>query len=888
MATFLQGVHDEYGPMQLYKPDYAFLMQVYGTRQAEYDRGFNAVKSLYNSALNNSLTSESNELYRQEVFKKIQNSLKSVSGVDLSNPTNIMKAQTLVDPITKDNELAYDMAITQFHQKQKQRMEAAKNSTDAKVRATYNDDSRLAIQFAEQDLKSAKRGDGSIQKIQPQEFVPQEDIAEYLNKAAKDQGIKISLDQRDGKGYIVTTENGPMSQVAFTNWAKAQMGNRFDRQLNQKGFVQAESTIRSVQQSQGLSRDQAINSVADELSKQLMESTTKNAAETDNTLKKLNDEIGTFKKNYPNGIPVSLVGDYKKLLEDRDAHMKELQEHTSLNANIKNQGTQYVAQNLHNIFTSQVKGSVAGSWAKTYSDATTKVSLSADQPLIDKWKIASQEKMHAATIASNEKLKQMELQQKERHHLQDYTLELAKAKGKGEIASEDLVGKYTSNTETAGVDIMNAGRSENNNNLFLKSFGAGNGLMNLIVGSENHNKYFSVLQKVQQIAQGNSNVKLSQEEKDILGEYGTTVGVQVADPNYGAAVAQAVIDNLVGGTYVKAGEKVHMHVKQGKTKNVSGMINVFNDVLGEMTTLMSQRDNLNQNYKNVAKTVLDPAGNIKPEFQGATIVGRMEDGTPIVDVSGLSIEKRKYLDNVVGAEYTSRTHASGDIYQFNNLSAGELFAITNGNIASNIRTSEGAKISQQQLAQLSSTDVSDLFGKNAIFAYDPQSKMVHVKLNVSPSSSAAKALKIASAQNIEMDIPYQTIMANQASLGRVASYVQKNSVNNSSIGSLSSLVANPNARVTAPSFMSAAGFKYDVAGVNDSDGHFGLGINFTYTNPDTKQQEHIYKFQPIENPQDPNSFLKAERYISTMYETYITEKESHDGKFEKEELVKVD
>lgn len=888
MATFLPGVTDQYGPMQLYKPDYAFLMQVYGTRQAEYDRGFSAVKNLYNSALNSSLTSESNELYRQEVFKKIQNSLKSVSGVDLSNPTNIMKAQTLVDPITKDNELAYDMAITQYHQKQKQRMDAAKNSSDAKVRATYNDDSRLAIQFAEEDMKSAKRGDGSIQKIRPQEFVPQEDIADYLNKAAKEQGIKISLDQRDGKGYIVTTENGPMSTVAFTNWAKAQMGNKFDRQLNQKGYVQAESTIRNVQQSQGLSREQAITTVADELSKQLMESTTKNAVETDNVLKKINDEIGTFKKNWPNGIPVSLVKDYKKLLEDRDAHMKELQEHTGLGANIQKEGSQFVAQNLHNIFTSQVKSGVAGMWAKGYSEATTKVSLKADEPLITKWKIASEQKMHAATIASNEKMKMMELAQKERHHEQDYTLEVMKAKGKGEIPSEDLVGKYTSGTEVAGVDVMEQGRSENNNTLFQKSFGAQNGLINIITGSENHNRYYSVLSKVKAIADGNTNTQLTKEEKDILGEYGTKVGIIVADPNNNPAIARAVIDNLVGGTYEAASRQVHYYAKQKKSKEVNSMFETFNGVLGDMGALMSQRENLNTNYKNVAKIVTDGYGHIKSEYQGATISGYLADGTPIINTTGLSIEKRKYLDNVVGTEYTSRTQASGDVYQFNNMSAGELFAITNGNISSNVRTSDGAKISQEQLGNLSSSDVSDLFGKSALFQYDPQSKIVHVKLNVAPSSSAAKALKITSAQSIEMDIPYETVMANKASLGRVASYIQKNSLNASSLGNLSALVANANARVTAPSFMANAGFNYDVSGVEDESGRFGLGINLTFLNPDTGKEEHLYKFKPIENPKDPNSYINAEIYLSQMYETYRTEKEMHDGRFESEELQKVD
>jgi hypothetical protein len=40
MATYTDDVTtDPFGPMQLYKPDYQFLTQVYGTGQAQFDEG---------------------------------------------------------------------------------------------------------------------------------------------------------------------------------------------------------------------------------------------------------------------------------------------------------------------------------------------------------------------------------------------------------------------------------------------------------------------------------------------------------------------------------------------------------------------------------------------------------------------------------------------------------------------------------------------------------------------------------------------------------------------------------------------------------------------------------------------------------------------------------
>ena len=82
MATWKQrGVTT---PVQLWDPDYSFLTKVYSTQQARYDKGFNAVKSVYNSFLNGALTNEGNEAYRSEVFKRLQETLKSTSTLDLS------------------------------------------------------------------------------------------------------------------------------------------------------------------------------------------------------------------------------------------------------------------------------------------------------------------------------------------------------------------------------------------------------------------------------------------------------------------------------------------------------------------------------------------------------------------------------------------------------------------------------------------------------------------------------------------------------------------------------------------------------------------------------------------------------------------------------------
>ena len=74
MATYIKGVTDQFGEIVPYTPNWQFLQTVYSSKQAQYDRGFNMVKSLYNSFLNSPLTNSENEQFRSEMFRKLQKS----------------------------------------------------------------------------------------------------------------------------------------------------------------------------------------------------------------------------------------------------------------------------------------------------------------------------------------------------------------------------------------------------------------------------------------------------------------------------------------------------------------------------------------------------------------------------------------------------------------------------------------------------------------------------------------------------------------------------------------------------------------------------------------------------------------------------------------------
>lgn len=887
MSTFIQGITDNIAPAEVYKPDYAFLTQVYGQRQAEYDRGFNMVKNIYNSALSNPLTSESNEFYRQEVMKKLQNSIKSISGVDLSDPTNVMRAQEIFNPISKDEELAYDMQVTSFHQKQKQRMEQYKNSTDPKMRAQYNDFSRQAIGFAEEDMRSAKRGEGAIQKVRPQEFVPMEDIAEYLNKAAKEQNIGIKVATADGKNpYIVTYGNGKMSYAAFTNWAATQMGNRFDRQLQQQGWVQAEGAIRSIQQSQGVSRDQALQMVSTEFAKKLQTESEEDNVTADKELVKIESKIKLIEEKYPDGINDPDVKEqYVKALQEKDAYVNQRDGSGSMLTKLQQDGQNFVAQNIHGIFAQQAKKQTAQMWAQGYSDATATVDIKSDDVVLTKWKMAQERQLTAAKMKQERELKLMDMQQDQENADREYALKVKIAQGKGELPSESYLGRNAAGQQTfTGVDVYMDGMAKNRDNLFNATFGANNGMMNLVVGAAEHGKYYNVIQKVQQISQGNTNVQLSEEDKKLLTDYGKMVSAKVIDPNNNPQAAQALLDGFVSATYDRSRELVKDYTAIKKTGDVKKMSKTFSDALASMNIMMTQRENILRNAKEISKEITDGYGNLKSGYEAAKLLYRLEDGTPVYDLSGLSDAQQSYLSNRLDAQYSDRARVTGDTFEFSGITSAELFQLIDGaaagNTASSIEVTEtGEKISPTNLSSMSPVSIKELMGNAATVSYDAQGEKVKVKFKVDINSTAAKTLGIKKGETVTVTLPYSTIRENQLPLERFNKYLGRNSVNSTDLGEFSVFAANPNSIISAPAYMNSYGFDYTASGVRDETGAFGLGLTFTYYDPTTKRQEKMYNFQKISNPEDPTAYIGASNHVAQMFENYLTQKEmSETGK----------
>lgn len=865
MATFIKGVSDQLGPMQLYRPDYQFLTQVYGTKQAQYDRGFNMVKSLYNSVLNTNLTNANNQSYRQEAFKRLQGSLQSMSNVDLSNPTNITRAQGMIDPISRDPELAYDMAVTNFHSKQKQLMESYRNSQDPKMRGMYNEYSRMDINFAEEDLRNAKRGDGSITSVQPREFTPFEDVNEFLRKAAKDQELEIKQSGPDGRGYILTRVNGTGAVPIFNNWAKATMGNQFDRQFSVIGRVNAESAIRNEMAARNVGREEATRMVAEKLVPQLNVKQSVAGIAAEKEYRKLDEEVTFFEKQYPNGFPAAkpeIAQEYQRLVKERDEQKTEFENARSEVGRLQSEGSAYIGSNLYNIYSQAAKDQTALAFASTFATAKQSVEMRPDTTWATKASIASRERIASAQMAMEQK--KMEYDQYKFGVTTN--LKVQELKGKGLIPDEQFIGQGVSEAVSYASDMQSASYQQNRDDVYNSTFNAENGLMKLVVNNDaEYAKVYSTVSKVKQMANGQQ-VNLSNEDLTNLKDYGQKIGINVQAP-VNSSSANNLLDQMAGYTFNKATERLQLYSKTHKTGDVEPQFKAFRKAAGAFQNLVAERETLNQDMKRISQEVLEPNGAVKPLYAGAVIRGSLGGGVYDIDLSKVSEAAKNRVSSLITG-FKDRQNPVSNKYTYSKLSGAEIeLLIKNPYAASSISTSDGATLDINILRNMNPVDIAELFADRSNVFFDPVKKQVKVEMNVSQKEGMAKKFNLSGAQSLYLTIPYETIQSSRGALERFEKYIPINSLNVSSLGALTPLLTNPNARVIGESYMKEVGFDYSITGVTGENGSRQLMFNYDYFNPKTGQILNQTKYIPYA-PGDPTSLEKASEIINQEFYNY--------------------
>lgn len=886
MANFVQGDASPIADIQPWTPDWSFLEQVYGVTQQRYDRGFNMVKSLYNSVLNSKVTNQQNAEFRNIVFQKLQGSLRDVSALDLSDPANIAKAQRLLDPITEDKDLAYDMYATKHHDGQKAIMERYKNSTDEKERKLYSDYSKMDIAFAEEDLRNGKRGDGSILNVQTRDFTPFEDVNEYLNKAANEAKLVIKNTESKG-GYILTYTNGELAEKPFSEWAAQQMGTRFDRQFQVMGRVKAENEIRGLMKEKGITRDQAVSEVSQNLAGKYLDSQYSSLREVETNLAEVENGINQYKKIYPNGIPAdqrNLKEKYDKLI---DAQESLLNSKTQLKGEIEKLETEpetYLGQNLHGIYANQAKKTTATAWGTSRADTTSEVDMKPDQKVIADWDRAAANARAAADRELRWKIHTEDQALKKQQFNQKLELDIMKAKNKGELPNETYVGTYLG-TKVYGSKILTESNTKNKAELFDNAFGAGNGLMNLVIDkASDHGKYYGVIQKLNSISNG-SGAKLTVTDKALLSAYARKVGYNSALPgnlDYKSG-AYAFLTTLTANTYNAATRSLGTLSKL-KSKEAKNYIQSFQNTLTSMKRDLEEQREIDKSYRNIASHVYDyNTKSIKPGYEGAKIIGRLPDGTPLFDMSNVSEAKRRQLDNFVGAEFKSRSNSVGGTYNFTTPSSDELYSLFQKNNTIKISSSDGERLNSDILKNLPDAQLKKLIGDQLQASFDPGSKTMIVKIKTNSSDAIARQLKLKPGTSLTVKIPYEMIESS-AALSRFKRYASHNSINLDSYGVMETFSRNKYGTVEAPSYMEKTGFDFVATGARDSDGRYGASVTYTMLNPSTRKKQQFSKFIQMD-PNDPSSFFNLSENINTVWTNYQNQTGNWEDQFSNSSLI---
>ena len=206
MATYIQGITDYIPKLQPFQPDFNFFQKALETKQGQYDAGYNKLSAAYGQLLNSELTREPNVQRRNEFFTGIDNEIKRLSGVDLSLPENVEKANKLFQPLIDNDYFRTDLAYTKQYANARKKSQALRDNPNPKeTEIKWWAEGDRGLEFQREDF--AKSTDEQSLRFSAPRYVPFVNAAEKLYKFGKDNDINPETLSQTGR-YNVVYANG--------------------------------------------------------------------------------------------------------------------------------------------------------------------------------------------------------------------------------------------------------------------------------------------------------------------------------------------------------------------------------------------------------------------------------------------------------------------------------------------------------------------------------------------------------------------------------------------------------------------------------------------------------------------------------------------------------
>lgn len=738
MANFLPMTSSPFGQMNLYTPDWSFLTTVMGTRQAEYDRGFNIAKSHYDNLRYAALTNPENMEQREYAFKQLENNIKSISNLDLSKGENIKKALDVMNPISEDKAIVYDRAYTKAMTSERSRMEAIKNSTDPEVRKTYNRYSEMEMDYADLNMQEAHRNDGSIFEIKPVKHVMYRDYIGDLDKKMIDAGISIKTSNVTGDGYIIETKNGPMSIPYFNSWAQMQMGDQYDEQFAVMGRVQTETAIRNTMDTYGVDRKSAQAYVAEQLAPILANKEAQKALAYSEAYRNASFKMNMFKKEHPGDkFPANKKAEYDDIKNEMSA-LETASENAALEE-IKLRDPSYVLSNMSYYFGNSAKDQHIQEWASSTAMNTIEKSIDTDDTWIAKMKEAGLNSRHKDNI-------DLEL------YKFNTTMEYNKAKDnikqnsdgsfqQSTTSGSTIVGTSVSDQTLFKIDVLHQNKIDAENKTHDAVIASDDGLLSLLLrvnAKEGDPNILSRLASYQQLL-GNLNdyansgpsympyFKLAKNSEsmrsliNMINELELDIGVPQIIHN--KAEAKQYLTLLNTAIYKKASQIIKEHPDK---------LNVTEDLYNSLVTTQQSVENSLAVSQDIYDFWDEAAGTIQGNslfyLSPHNIIGYTPKENPILDVNSFTEPQKAILEDLISDAVISGVPAS-NIYSVD---------VTNPDAIGTLLKEDNIKagsfkgtgyydddlddIIEDKFSGKNNQQLAEEFGNNIKAAYDPVAK----------------------------------------------------------------------------------------------------------------------------------------------------------------------
>ena len=836
MATYQPGITDNFPNQPEFSPDYSFLSKALSTRQNQYDRGFEAMNSLNSSLLNSRIENSGNAEFRKGAFNKINGDLKSLSTMDLSRSENVQYAHDMFNPLLQDKEMMRDMQVTKAHDEAQQEYDSYASSPDADKRALASPVSQEYIQMGRAQMRDAKRGDGSILRVSPHEFVPFEDVHAYLDKAANADGLKIENSSSNGM-YILKQTNGKLAVPAFSSWAANAMGTRFDKQFQVMADVRSEKMIRGVMET-GLSRDQAITSLGDNEKKSTIDETLNEVANTQKEITSLTTADAALMKNYHNGIPKDKVS----IQQAHDAYTTQLGLYGDYLSRLKTQTvtnintpSQVFGLNIPSRLFEQAKKSTASAWGTNRAMDTASTDIKDDEYGLKK--IENQYQIQrlniSAGIESRKMNQQAAIDDKRDFTKHQYDLETLRVEGKDKGSANTVTGINTPTERLYANDVtenlQKSSRSDVVSNTWESQTKDSSGKIINPGGIANAvfpntaGHYNSLINKLNSHANGEA-VKYTANDMALLEELNKNINSgnksEIPQSKEMASMTLYGISLAMLHHYNDMQKRLPGGVSGPMSKDYYNKVAAIKGAMNENYAAFSDQ-------QRVIGSALE-SGIIKSDQ--VSYAGTIDGKKTYSLKSELSTDQKKQMNILSSQTYQDQTSQSGDVVSKSNISGSQMREMLNGNNHTTMTVDGKSNVLSYQ--DLNPEALAELYGNNATMSFNPTTNSITATFKMDPRSKSFGKLSVnkkLSQQVVTVTMPYdkmQTIAPDMKGI------IQKNTFAPHSLNMLEPFVHNPNANVSFPKeWNDAMGLR---GSISRSIGGSGMTINYTYRNKNGK------------------------------------------------------